>query len=43
MIPNLDGLFVAAAVACIAIGVALAYAVPWLWSLPKPLIHALTA
>ena len=27
----------------IAIGIALAYLVPWLWSFIKPLIHALTA
>jgi len=28
---------------CIAIGVGLAFAVPWLWQLVKPLLHALTA
>jgi hypothetical protein len=27
----------------IVIGLAAAYVVPWLWSLLKPLIHALTA
>ena len=26
-----------------AIGIAIAYLVPWLWSFIKPLIHALTA
>jgi hypothetical protein len=39
----LDGLFPAIVVVCIAIGIVAAYVAPWLWSLLKPLIHALTA
>lgn len=31
------------ALVCVAIGAALAYALPWLWSVLKPLIHAVTA
>lgn len=28
---------------CVGLGAALMVAIPWLWSLIKPLIHALTA
>jgi len=31
------------ALVCVAIGALLAYAIPWLWSLLKPLLHAMTA
>lgn len=37
------GLLVALIVIAAAFGAAIAYVVPWLWSLLKPLIHALTA
>ena len=42
MIPDLKGMFVAMAIVCIVIGVALAYAIPWLWDVLKPLLHAMT-
>ena len=38
-IPTSTGLLIVGA----AIGIAIAYLVPWLWSFIKPLIHALTA
>jgi len=42
---NLDFgvMFAGIAIAGAVIGVALAYVVPWLWGIVKPLIHALTA
>jgi hypothetical protein len=43
MIPDLKGFFIALIVVGGIVGAALAYGIPWLWSLIKPLIHALTA
>lgn len=42
-LPEMRGLFVTLIVACTLLGVALGYAIPWLWSIVRPLIHALTA
>jgi hypothetical protein len=43
MLPDLKGFIVALIVVGVALGVVLAYGVPWLWSLVKPLLHAITA
>lgn len=42
---NLDftGIFIGIAIVAAAAGAVLAYVIPWLWSLVKPWIHALTA
>ena len=40
---NVTGFIIGCLVVGAAIGIALAYLVPWLWSFKKPLIHALTA
>lgn len=40
---DLGGLMTGLLIAGAAIGVVLAYAIPWLWSYIKPIIHALTA
>jgi hypothetical protein len=42
-LPDMKGAILAFAVVCALIGVALAYGVPWLWGLVKPLLHAVTA
>lgn len=39
---NADGFWIFVILAAAA-GAALAYGIPWLWSLIKPLIHAATA
>ena len=40
---NVTGFLIACVIVGVAIGIAIAYLVPWLWSFIKPLIHALTA
>ena len=40
---DMTGFFIGCLVVGVAIGIAIAYLVPWLWSFIKPLIHALTA
>ena len=40
---NVTGFIIGCLVVGIAIGIAIAYLVPWLWSFIKPVIHALTA
>ena len=40
---DLGGLMVGLLIAGVFVGVVLAYAIPWLWSYVKPIIHALTA
>ena len=40
---NLTPVIIACLIVGAAIGIAIAYLVPWLWSFIKPLIHALTA
>ena len=40
---NVTGFIIGCLIVGAAIGVAIAYLVPWLWSFIKPLIHALTA
>lgn len=42
-LPDLKGLVIGFAVVCVALGAALVFALPWLWSFIKPWIHALTA
>lgn len=36
------GLLIVLAVVCVAVGALLAVGVPWLWSVVKPFIHAVT-
>lgn len=43
MLPDLKGFFVSLVVVGVVIGVAVAYGLPWLWRLIKPLLHAVTA
>ena len=43
MLPDLDGFFIGLVVIGVVIGVAIAYGLPWLWHLVKPLLHAITA
>ena len=43
MLPDLKGFFISLVVFGALVGALLAYALPWAWSLAKPLIHALTA
>lgn len=40
---NVTGFIIGCLIVGVAIGIAIAYLVPWLWSFIKPLIHALTA
>ena len=40
---NVTGFIVGCLIVGIAIGVVIAYLVPWLWSFIRPLIHTLTA
>ena len=40
---NMTGFIIGCLIVGAAIGIAIAYLVPWLWSFIKPLIHALTA
>ena len=40
---NVTGFIIVCLIVGAAIGIAIAYLVPWLWSFIKPLIHALTA
>ena len=40
---NVTGFIIGCLIVGAAIGIAIAYLVPWLWSFIKPLIHALTA
>ena len=40
---NVTGFLIACLIVGVAIGIAIAYLVPWLWSFIKPLIHAITA
>ena len=40
---NVTGFSICCLIVGIAIGIAIAYLVPWLWSFIKPLIHTLTA
>ena len=40
---DMTGFFIACLIVGAAIGIAIAYLVPWLWSFIKPLIHSLTA
>ena len=40
---NVTGFIICCLIVGAAIGIAIAYLVPWLWSFIKPLIHALTA
>jgi hypothetical protein len=45
MLPDIDfrAMFIALVLAGAAAGAALVLALPWLWSLVKPLLHAVTA
>lgn len=43
MFPDIDRFIAYLAVVCVIVGVALAFGIPWLWSLVKPLLHAVTA
>lgn len=43
MLPDLKGALVGLVIIGVAIGVAIACAVPWVWRLVKPLLHAITA
>lgn len=43
MLPDLKGFFIMLVVVGVLFGVALAYGIPWLWSVLKPLLHAATA
>lgn len=38
-----EGTFTGLVIVCIILGIVIAYGVPWLWGLIKPIIHALTA
>ena len=40
---NVTGFIVGCLIVGAAIGIAIAYLVPWLWSFIKPLIHTITA
>ena len=40
---NVTGFIIGCLIVGAAIGIGVAYLVPWLWSFIKPLIHALTA
>ena len=40
---DLGGLMAGLLITGVAVGVVLAYAIAWLWSYVKPIIHALTA
>ena len=40
---NVTGFIIGCLIVGVAIGIGVAYLVPWLWSFIKPLIHALTA
>jgi len=40
---DFTGLFIGIAIVGGIVGAVLAYGIPWLWSLIKPWIHALTA
>lgn len=40
---DLDGLIAGLVIAGVVLGVSLTYAIPWLWSYIKPIIHALTS
>lgn len=42
-LPEMKGFFLAAALACIAVGALLGWGLPELWTLLKPLLHAMTA
>ena len=40
---NVTGIPIGCVIVGVAIGIVIAYLVPWLWSFIKPLIHSLTA
>lgn len=42
-LPDLTGFFAALVVLGVIVGAVLAVGLPWLWSVIKPFIHALTA
>ncbi|MDP2004403.1 MAG: hypothetical protein Q8K45_01895 [Rubrivivax sp.] len=42
-LPDFGPLLLWLAAVCVGLGVALAFAIPWLWGVLKPLLHALIA
>lgn len=41
--PDLKGFIAGLVIAGIVVGVALAFIIPWLWGVVKPILHAITA